>query len=133
MPLKGLRGIEHAPSDYWKRQCYVGASTPSLLEAKLRHEIGIESMMFGIDYPHFEGTWGRTRRFIRATFGKAGTTPAEARKLFAENAARCYGFDLGVLDEIAQRVGPTVEEVLTPEDIDEDDPFFFMVSRPNSV
>src|SRR5262249_5090661 len=80
MPLKGLRGVEHAPSEYWTRQCYVGASTPSRIEAELRHEIGIENMMFGIDYPHFEGTWGRTRRFIRATFGHAGTTPAEARK-----------------------------------------------------
>jgi predicted TIM-barrel fold metal-dependent hydrolase len=25
-PLKGLRGIEQAPSDYWRRQCFVGSS-----------------------------------------------------------------------------------------------------------
>jgi predicted TIM-barrel fold metal-dependent hydrolase len=133
MPVKGLRGIDHKPSDYWKRQCFVGASTPSRIEAELRHEIGLENMMFGIDYPHFEGTWGRTRRFIRATFGHAGTTPEEARKLFAENAANCYGFDLAVLDEVAQCVGPTIDEVLTPEEVDINDPFYSMVFRPQFI
>jgi hypothetical protein len=96
----------------------------------MRHEIGIDNMMFGMDYPHFEGTWGRTRRFIRATFGEAGTTPEEARKIFAENAARCYGFDLAVLDQIAEQVGPRVDEVLAPSDVDESDPYFAMVFRP---
>jgi predicted TIM-barrel fold metal-dependent hydrolase len=132
-PLKGLRGIEHAPSEYWKRQCFVGSSLTSRVEAELRHDIGIENMMFGMDYPHFEGTWGRTRRFIRATFGEVGTTPQEARKIFAANAARCYKFDLALLDGVAQRVGPTVDEVLAPSDIDDDDPYFATVFRPQSV
>jgi len=132
-PFKGLRGIEHTPSAYWERQCFVGSSLTSRLEAQMRHEIGIDNMMFGVDYPHFEGTWGRTRRLIRATFGEAGTTPEEARKLFAENAARCYGFDLVALDKIAQRVGPTVDEVLAPSDIDDSDPYFAMVFRPLSA
>ena len=30
------------------------------------------------------------------------------------NAARVYGFDLGLLDPIAARVGPTVEEIAEP-------------------
>jgi predicted TIM-barrel fold metal-dependent hydrolase len=132
MPYKGVRGIQHAPSEYWKRQCYVGASTPSRTEAAMRHEIGIDNLMYGMDFPHYEGTWGRTRKFIRATFGDAGTTPEEARKIFAENVARCYRFDLAVLDEVAQRVGPTADEILGPSDIDDSDPFFAMVSRPLS-
>jgi predicted TIM-barrel fold metal-dependent hydrolase len=132
-PLKGLRGIEHTPSTYWKRQCFVGSSLTSRVEAQMRREIGIDNMMFGIDYPHFEGTWGRTRRFIRATFGDTGTTREEARKIFAENAARCYGFDLTILDAVAQRVGPTADEVLAPSDIDESDPYFATVFRPIGI
>jgi predicted TIM-barrel fold metal-dependent hydrolase len=132
-PFKGVRSIKHAPSEYWDRQCFVGASTPSRQEAEMRHEIGIDTMMYGMDFPHYEGTWGRTRPFIQTTFGRAGTTPKEARKLFAENAAACYGFDIARLDDIAQRVGSTPDELLTPCDVDENDPAWALAIRPLSV
>ncbi len=39
------------PSEYWARQCHVGASFMRADEAKLRHEVGVEKIMWGSDYP----------------------------------------------------------------------------------
>ena len=36
------------------------------------------------------------------------------RRMLAQNAAELYGFDLDKLAPIAQRVGPTVEELRVP-------------------
>ena len=57
------------PSEYWQRQCYVGASSVSRAETDMRYDIGVENMMFGSDYPHVEGTWPRTYDWVRATLG----------------------------------------------------------------
>jgi predicted TIM-barrel fold metal-dependent hydrolase len=48
--------IKNKPSDYYRRQCYMGASTFSCAEVAARHEIGLNQMMIGMDYPHHEGT-----------------------------------------------------------------------------
>jgi hypothetical protein len=39
---------------------------------------------------------------------------AEVRAMTSLNAAKLYGFDLDMLQKIADRVGPTVEEMGTP-------------------
>jgi predicted TIM-barrel fold metal-dependent hydrolase len=97
------------PSEYWKRQCYVGASSVSRAETDMRYEIGVENMMFGSDYPHVEGTWPRTYDWVRATLG--GIPADEQRLILGGNAARLYGFDLDQLDPIAQRVGIPVPDL----------------------
>jgi hypothetical protein len=38
----------------------------------------------------------------------------EVRAMLGENAARLYGFDLGKLEPIAARVGPTPDQVAVP-------------------
>jgi len=38
----------------------------------------------------------------------------EVRAMTSLNAAKLYGFDLDMLQKIADRVGPTVEEMATP-------------------
>ena len=91
------------PSEYWQRQCYVGASSVSRAETDLRYEIGVDHMMFGSDYPHVEGTWPRTYDWIRATLG--GIPVDEQRAHPRRERGALYGFDLDVLDAIAQRVG----------------------------
>ena len=48
---------ERSPSEYWQENGFVGASITVLDELQRRHEIGIDSMMYGIDYPHPEGNW----------------------------------------------------------------------------
>jgi predicted TIM-barrel fold metal-dependent hydrolase len=97
------------PSEYWQRQCFVGSSSVSRAETDMRYEIGVDCMMFGSDYPHVEGTWPRTFDWVAATLG--GIPEAEQRQILGGNAARLYGFDLDLLEPIAQRVGIPVADL----------------------
>ena len=84
----------------------------SVIETEMRHEIGIDKLMWGSDSAHPEGTWGCTIEFLRATFGRVGVPEGEARAMLGENAARVYALDLKKLQAIADDVGPTVAELL---------------------
>jgi predicted TIM-barrel fold metal-dependent hydrolase len=99
--------VKHKPSEYWKRQCYVAASFMSRDEALLRHEIGLDRLLWGADYPHYEGTWPHTDRWLKETFG--GLPTPEVKAILAENPARVFGFDLDELRFHADTVGPPVE------------------------
>ncbi len=97
------------PSEYFERQCFLGASFLPPHEGEDRHRIGIDKLMWGSDYPHLEGTWPNTMDSLRKTFG---TYPEdETRALLGGNAAEVYGFDLDLLTPIAQRVGPELSEL----------------------
>ena len=98
------------PSEYFERQCHIGASFMGSHEAAIRHDIGLDSLMWGADFPHVEGTWPRTRRSLARCF--EGIPIADVRKILSENQARLYGFDLDALQPIADRVCPTVEELV---------------------
>ncbi|HEX6311809.1 MAG TPA: amidohydrolase family protein [Acidimicrobiia bacterium] len=103
-----------APSEYFARNCWIGASFPSPREAEARHEIGLDRFMWGSDYPHHESTYPYTREALRRAF--AGTDPAEVRQVLAGNAAAVYDFDLEALAPLAAAAGPTVAEVAVPLD-----------------
>jgi predicted TIM-barrel fold metal-dependent hydrolase len=100
------------PSQYFARNCAVGVSFPSPSEAESRHAIGVDNFMWGSDYPHDESTFPNTREGLRRAF--AGTPVDELRKVLGANAARIYSFDLDALQPIADRVGPTIEELAEP-------------------
>jgi len=100
------------PSFYAKRNCFYGASSPSPRELAGRHEIGVDHLLWGSDYPHYEGTYPHTRKSLRHTFH--AMPQAEVRAMLGENAAKLYGFDLEALAPIAARIGPTPEEVAVP-------------------
>ena len=109
--------LHHKPSDYFERQVMLGSSIFSLSEIEARYEIGIDKMMLGFDYPHHEGAWAAGPglvAYLRATLGVAGVPPEEARKLLSGNISRTWGFDLEALAPVAERVGPSMEEILTP-------------------
>jgi len=101
-----------APSDYFHRNCWLGASFPSPVEAESRHEVGIDRFMWGSDYPHHESTHPYTREGLRRAF--AGTEPDELQRVLGGNAAAVYGFDLDALAPLADKVGPTVAELAEP-------------------
>ena len=102
------------PSACWARQCFVGATFMSPAEAGLRHQIGVDKMMWGSDFPHPEGTWPYTRKSLRRTF--AGVPHADAAAMLGENAAHVYGFALDALRPIADRIGPTRDELSVASD-----------------
>ncbi len=108
--FRHLRGaLSLRPSEYWARQCLVGASMLSPEECALRHRIGVETIMWGSDYPHPEGTWPHTRERLHETFD--GVPEGEARAMLGGNAARVYGFDPGTLAPAVERVGPLPAEL----------------------
>jgi predicted TIM-barrel fold metal-dependent hydrolase len=101
-----------APSEYFRQNCYIGASTLQPWEMADRHEVGVGRIMWGIDYPHAEGCFPFAREAMRLTF--AGVPEPEVRAMLGETAAEVYGFDLEQLRPIADGVGPTVAEVAEP-------------------
>lgn len=98
-------GLSRKPSDYWARQCSVGASFMSRAECEMRHAIGVPTILWGSDFPHDEGTWPDTADALRTTF--EGVPPEELRAMLGENAMRVYGLDPAALEGHAARVGPS--------------------------
>ena len=114
------------PSQYFHRNCWLGASFPSPLEAASRRDIGLDRFMWGSDYPHHESTYPYTREGLRRSF--AGTDPEELQQVLGGNAAAVYDFDLDKLAPLASEVGPTVAELAEPLDevpADATSPSFF--------
>lgn len=98
------------PSEYWESNGLVGATFVRPAEIEVRHQIGVEQMLFGMDYPHAEGTWPNNLDWIRAAF--KGVPESEARLILGENAISTYHLDREKLRAIAQRIGPRPEDVL---------------------
>lgn len=103
------------PSAYFASNCFVGASFMSRLECEARGALGAQAFMWGSDYPHEEGVWPDTRASLRWTFG-CDVPSQELRQMLGRNAARCYGIDLGGLQPLADRIGPTEAELRAPQD-----------------
>jgi predicted TIM-barrel fold metal-dependent hydrolase len=101
---------QRKPSEYWQQHCLAGASFIHKAEVEMRHEIGIETINFGRDFPHPEGTWPHTREWLRDAF--ADVPEPEARLLLGENLVRFLGLDRDRLVEIARRIGPSVDDVV---------------------
>jgi predicted TIM-barrel fold metal-dependent hydrolase len=104
--------LTKTPSGYWRSNCYVGASFMSRAECEIRHEIGVDRIMWGADYPHIEGTWPHSRAALREAC--AGCSSDEIRMMVSTTAADVYGFDLDALQAVADQVGPSLEELVTP-------------------
>ena len=103
------RGLSMTPSGYFARNCWLGASFMPEHEGRFRHQIGVDRLMWGSDYPHLEGTWPNTMKALNETF--ALYPEQEIRDILGLNAANAYGFDLAALAPIAERIGPTLSAV----------------------
>jgi predicted TIM-barrel fold metal-dependent hydrolase len=98
------------PTEYFERQCYLGASFLPAHEGKDRHDIGLDRLMWGSDYPHIEGTWPNTMDSLRATFS---TYPeSEIRAILGTNALKVLGFDPKLIGPIADRIGPALSDIV---------------------
>jgi predicted TIM-barrel fold metal-dependent hydrolase len=93
------------PSDYFDRNCYIGASNTRRRELARRYEIGVGNLMWGNDFPHPEGTWPHTKEWLRTAFHDIPVD--ETQRILGGNAAACYHFDTGALRPLADRFGPT--------------------------
>jgi predicted TIM-barrel fold metal-dependent hydrolase len=107
-----LEELTMLPSEYFQRNCFLGSSLLLRSEINVRHEIGLDRMMLGIDYPHAEGTFPYSRESLR--FLLHDVPADECWDLLGGTAAQVYGFDVDYLQTVADRICPTVEDVATP-------------------
>ena len=76
------------PSEYWRRQCKATFQYDRV-GTKLIDEMGVETLMWGSDYPHPDGVWPESEKYISEQFAHL---PADVtRKMTCENAGRFYG------------------------------------------
>jgi predicted TIM-barrel fold metal-dependent hydrolase len=108
------KDMSMTPTEYFRRNFWVGASFLRPSESVLRYEVGVDRIMWGADYPHSEGSYPYTTEALRAAF--ADVPPAETKRMVETTPAAVYGFDLAQLTPIGDRVGPTVAAVQQPLD-----------------
>jgi predicted TIM-barrel fold metal-dependent hydrolase len=81
-------GLTMRPSDYWRRQCKATFQFDRI-GTKLVEDIGVETLMWGSDYPHGDGVWPESSKYIEEQFGELPRDLID--KITCENAGRFYG------------------------------------------
>ena len=104
--------LKESPSFYARRNCWYGASFPGPADLEGREFVGDGKILWGNDYPHYEGSYPYSRENMRLAF--SGLEEEEVRALLGGNAAALYGFDLDKLRPIAERLGITPSLVREP-------------------
>ncbi|MGE0822057.1 MAG: amidohydrolase family protein [Candidatus Binatia bacterium] len=79
------------PSDYWRRNLFAVFQEDDVT-VQLRYRIGIDTLLWGNDFPHSESTWPRSREFLQNMF--TGVPDEDVRKMTCDNTARLFGFVL---------------------------------------
>jgi predicted TIM-barrel fold metal-dependent hydrolase len=117
------------PSEYFRRNIFLGGSLMKRAEAEMRHDLGIDRLMWGSDYPHLEGAAPVHRLVLKHVFG--GLPPDDLRRVLGQNAVDLWGFDASQLQLVADRVGPTVDDLAEPIDVaDIPETFSWSLARP---
>jgi len=98
------------PSEHLRQSCYFGASFLSNGEAKfaIEHDL-VANTMWGDDYPHPEGTWPHTRESMAHTF--YDIDPTYVAQMLGDVAIDVYHLDRAELQEVANRIGPSVADL----------------------
>ena len=113
MNYEGMEWVlKDAPSEYAARNCYYGASFPSNADLEGIDAVGEDHVLWGNDYPHYEGTFPYNLESLRLTFGEI--SEERRRKILGLNAAELYRFDVEKLLPLAKEFGPTPEQVNAP-------------------
>jgi predicted TIM-barrel fold metal-dependent hydrolase len=80
-------GLKMKPSEYWRRQCRATFQYDRV-GTKMIDEMGAETLMWGSDFPHPDGVWPDSQKYIDEQFGHL--PPEVAYKITCENAAKFY-------------------------------------------
>jgi predicted TIM-barrel fold metal-dependent hydrolase len=78
------------PSDYFHRNVFLGFQEDAL-GIRDRHIIGVDSLVWGGDYPHPESTFPKSLEIIEGIL--ADCTDEEKAKIAGGNSARIYNLD----------------------------------------
>ncbi len=86
----GLKPLDRLPSDCIKEHVLWGFFDDPI-GLKLRHEIGVDSIVWGSDFPHVVTHWPHSRRMLDREMD--GMPDEERRKIEAENILRFLGLN----------------------------------------
>ncbi len=75
------------PSDFFRSNCFLSFQEDTL-GIKMRDFIGVDTLMWGSDYPHIESTFPKTQEILEEML--VDCTEEEKAKLVGGNAARVY-------------------------------------------
>lgn len=86
----GLPRLERLPSEYVKEHTYWGFYDDPI-GIKLRHEVGIDHIMWGSDFPHVVTYWPHSQDRLDQQMG--GVPDDERRKMLSENLVGFLGIE----------------------------------------
>ena len=78
------------PSDFMRRNVFIGFQEDEF-GIEVRHKVGLDSLLWGSDYPHAESTFPRSRQILDEIF--QGIPEDEKAKIAGDNTARLYHFE----------------------------------------
>jgi predicted TIM-barrel fold metal-dependent hydrolase len=85
--------MKKKPSEYWQEHCKAtfqyDVIGPMLINTNNLLTEG--SLMWGSDYPHTDGIWPESTKYIEEQF--AGLTAAQIKKITCDNAVEFYGLN----------------------------------------
>src|SRR5207245_1222975 len=90
----GLTALKKPARAYVDENVFVGIINDPLA-AKLRHEIGLDRIMWGSDFPHPPCPYPHTRQRISEIL--AGIPETDRAAIVSENVSRLYGIDVAAL------------------------------------
>jgi predicted TIM-barrel fold metal-dependent hydrolase len=86
----GLPKLKRLPSEYLKEHAHWGFFEDPI-GVKLRHEVGVDRMMWSTDFPHVVTRWPKSLETLYAQM--AGVSPEERRQMAAGNAISFFHLD----------------------------------------
>jgi predicted TIM-barrel fold metal-dependent hydrolase len=109
----GPSGLSKRPSEYMSSNCFIGASFMSHADAQSAvDQHRVNNYLWGSDYPHREGTYPWSKFSLRMCM--EDIAPDHVRRMAGLNLVDTFGLDQKRLQELANRVGPTLDELTTP-------------------
>jgi predicted TIM-barrel fold metal-dependent hydrolase len=86
----GLARLKQKPSEYLKTNAHWGFFEDRI-GMKLRHEIGVERIMWSTDFPHIVTRWPNSLKTLQEQM--SGVSDGEQRKMVAQNAIDFFHLD----------------------------------------
>jgi predicted TIM-barrel fold metal-dependent hydrolase len=83
----GISGDGVLPSDFWHTNCFASFQEDAN-GLRLRDVIGVDTLVWGSDYPHIESTFPRSREILSSTM--KGVPAEEVRRIVRTNVAGLY-------------------------------------------
>ena len=109
------RSFKKLMSDYMHSNVYYGVSPFSPVQLPLdemlglsdddEFHLGVDHVMYGVDFPHFESNYASTGEEIANLVAHPGVTSSDVRKILFDNALDVFNFDRATLAPHVQRVG----------------------------